>query len=344
MRRTILGAALAALAVGGPHAAGAADPPYRASTRVTGLAWDRASFRSGELDADIWPVTTGADGKLYAAYGDGSVGCPTKVSYGIALATGGPTTNLVGVGCGPEGQGHGKIISLLDKAGTLYGVVDLEDQPWPGPSFQIWSSPDHGRTWRKPGWRFSGADGAIRPMNLVNFGPGDAGASDAYVYMTAQKALPDAEQRSAYLMRARSDALLDQGAYAYFAGTDGQGQPAWSADPGAAVPVFADRNGVTGPEIVWAPPLGRFLMTAAHTKADQIGVFEAPAMWGPWATVDYEEGWLGMTGGQFLGLRFPILWMGADGTSLWAVFSCYGSGSGPYHDRLNLMKATLRTR
>ena len=115
----ILGAALAALASGGLHAARADAPPYAPSTAATGFAWDPSTIRSGGLDADIWAMTTGADGVVYGAYGDGSVGCPTHVSYGVAKFTGGPNANPIGVACGPEGTHQGKIGSLFDVTGTL---------------------------------------------------------------------------------------------------------------------------------------------------------------------------------------------------------------------------------
>src|SRR5690242_14889991 len=89
MRRTVLGAALAVLASGGPHAARADTVPYPPSTAVTGITWDRSSFRSGALGADIWAMTSGADGLVYGAYGDGSVGCAAGVSYGVAEFQGG---------------------------------------------------------------------------------------------------------------------------------------------------------------------------------------------------------------------------------------------------------------
>ena len=46
-----------------------------------------------------------------------------------------------------------------------------------------WRSPDGGRTWREPGWTFSGPD--LLPMTFVQFGPGNAGAPGGYAYMTA---------------------------------------------------------------------------------------------------------------------------------------------------------------
>ena len=341
MRKTILGAALAAIASGGPHVARADASPYAPSTAVTNFAWDPSSFRSGALGADIWAMTTGADGVVYGAYGDGSVGCPAKVSYGVAKFTGGANANPVGVGCGPEGSGEGKIGSLLDVAGTLYGIVNLQNHGWPDSDFEIWRSPNHGQTWERPGWRFPGASGAMRPLTFVNFGAGEA-APDGYVYLTALTVSAVADQHAVYLMRAPRASLFAQDAYTYFAGTDGAGAPTWSRDHAAAVPIFEDPNGLDGPEIVWAAPLGRFLLTASHTAADKIGVFESPTMWGGWATVDYESRWLGMTGGQFLGLQFPTEWMAADGRTLWATFSCYSAlQCAAFSDRFNLIRVTL---
>ena len=65
-------------------------------------------------------------------------------------------------------------------------------------------------------------------------------------------------------------------------------------------------------------------------------------MWGGWSTLDYEIHWLGMTGGQFLGLQFPTAWMAADGGTLWATFSCYSATACPaFSDRFNLIRVTL---
>jgi len=71
-------------------------------------------------------------------------------------------------------------------------------------------------------------------------------------------------------------------------------------------------------------------------------MFEAASLTGPWFTVEYEDHWLGVSGGDFLGARLPSRWVQNQGRTLWAVFSCYGSGSGVFHDKLNLMKATLK--
>ena len=229
-RAAIILAALASLAA---SAAGAA--PYPASGLVTGVSWDTATYRSAGAGGDLWPVTAGADGTVYTAWGDGTVTCPAKVSYGVASVAGGPSADLRRVGCGTPGDKAGKLISLLDVAGTLFAVAYLQGRPDTG-AVAVWSSPDHGRTWRKPGPTFPGAAGALQPDSFVKFGPGYAGARDGYVYLTATKA--GTAPRAFYLMRAPRAGLQDGAAYEYFAGT--AAAPAWGGSPAAAGPVFAD--------------------------------------------------------------------------------------------------------
>src|SRR3954453_18565963 len=127
-------------------AAGAAlaDAPYPRSGLVAGLAWDRGSYRSAGDGGHLVPGPPPAAGRLYTAWGDGAVRCGAKVSYGVATLQGGPNANLQGAGCGPLGQGEGQMSPLLAVGDTLYAVVNLQDRPWPGPSFQVWRSADRG--------------------------------------------------------------------------------------------------------------------------------------------------------------------------------------------------------
>jgi hypothetical protein len=106
---------------------------------------------------------------------------------------------------------------------------------------------------------------------------------------------------------------------------------------------------VDGPQIVYDAGIGRYLLTVAHGGGNddggRIGVFEAAAPCGSWRTVAYEERWLGIRGGAYLGIELPTRWMTDHGRTLWAVFSCYGRHDcGRYHDRLNIMQATLHLR
>ena len=94
--------------------------------------------------------------------------------------------STIGTGCGPLGWGHGKLISLLDVAGTLYAVVYVQGRPDTG-AVAVWASPDHGATWRRPAWTFPGTAGSLQPGAFVQFGPGYAGARDRFVYLLAEK-------------------------------------------------------------------------------------------------------------------------------------------------------------
>jgi len=49
--------------------------------------------------------------------------------------------------------------------------------------------------------------------------------------------------------------------------------------------------------------------------------------------------------GEGLVCAFPQKWMSADGSTLWAIFSCYGGSAKEgihAHDRFNLVKATVQ--
>src|SRR3954447_7027895 len=133
----LLVAVVAALAGGGARAAA----PYPKSGLIARLTWDTASHRAAGLGGDLWPTTAGADGKVYTAWGDGSVTCRGYVSYGTAAIAGGPSTRLAGTGCAPFGPPSGKLVSLLDVAGTLFATVYLQGRVTMG-AIAVWSSPN----------------------------------------------------------------------------------------------------------------------------------------------------------------------------------------------------------
>jgi hypothetical protein len=151
--------------------------------------------------------------------------------------------------------------------------------------------------------------------------------------------------------------IQDRNAYEFFAGLDQQGNPTWSADINQRQPVFNDSNGVgntSQASVSYVPGLGRYLLTVPHRPPDQpvtagagqLGVFDAPHPWGPWTTVTYYDNWIDAGGGEALGYYFPGKWISEDGLTLWMVFSCHDAPEGEgcsdeYHDRFNLIKATI---
>jgi hypothetical protein len=322
----LLPAALAA-AADAPASAGA---PYPRSAVVTGLSWGTSTHRDGGHGGDIWPITWHADGTLRAAYGDGQIGCPKKVSHGVvSIASDAPGTGMQPAGCGPVGTGKGKIRSLVSAAGHLHAALNPQGSTSGHP---ILRSTDGGRSWTRgwsPTWL---AD------SFVNVGRGNAGAPDGHLYFLHRSG------GALHLGRVQPSAWNVGTAYQWFSGT--AAAPAWSGSKGAAKPIFADPAGADRPNIEYVPGLRRHLLTAARSGPGKVGVFESENMWGPWRTVYYAENWLGLgTRGAFLGIHFPVKWQSADGRTLWATFSCHDAGErgacGKYHDRLNLMRVTL---
>jgi hypothetical protein len=337
MKSSALGA-LAALTLV-TFAAGVAragSSPYPPSQVITGVDWDKGTYRWTGDGGDIWATASASDGNVYAAWGDGKVTCPDKVSYGTAILPPEPSAVLRKGGCGPKGSGGGKIAALAAVGTTLYALTNLQDANWPSNSVGVWRSTNKGVSWDKSPWTFSGGD--LRPVGFVHFGASGDGTSGGYVYMTAIKA-GRGNPKAVYMARVPSRSVASKSAYQYFTGSS------WSTSPAAAHPIFEDSAGANGPSILYNASLHRYILTLAHgANCGHFGMFEAASVTGPWYTVEYEDRWLGVGGGDFLGARLPARWVRDNGRTVWAVFSCYGNGSGPYSDRLNLMKATLRTR
>jgi hypothetical protein len=323
--------ALAALATTPVEAAA----PYPQSAVITGITWDTGSHRWGGEGGDIWPVTWAQDDTLRTAWGDGVIGCRAKVSFGVAAITSAtPSTGLQTISCGTPGSGKGKIMAMLAAGGNLYAVLSTQGA---GSGFPVWRSTDGGRVWQKPNWSLSSM-----PEAFVQFGRANAGAPDGHAYLL------DARGTSIHLMRVPAASAQTRSAYQYFSGT--ADRPAWSGDPRRSRAIFNDPAGTWRPSMTYNPGLRRYLLTVAHSRvglpsSHKMGVFEAPAPWGPWRTVSYVDNFLGMCGGWFLGLHFPIKWQSADGRTPWATINCHDNkapGScGWYHDRFNLMRATL---
>ena len=130
MRRINLTAVLVAL-LAGVRPGGLALP---ASSVITGISWDPASYVFAGVGGDLWPITWAADDSVRASYGDGPTGCPVKVSYGtVAITTNPPSLALQGVGCGPAGTNQGKIMALGAAGSVLFGRMGQQSTGSPPP-------------------------------------------------------------------------------------------------------------------------------------------------------------------------------------------------------------------
>jgi Concanavalin A-like lectin/glucanases superfamily len=326
------------------------------------------------MGSDLWPTAWAADGNLYGAWGDGggfsdsqSNATAARASLGFARITGTPVAGNASSFAGRNIWGQapeyakyqapfgGKVSDLFSVDGVLYGQANLWTDANCGCSDPtrksggnknnrtlIWSS-DLGRSWTIAPWKGASAfgsflqfgqdyQGAFDPDHLYFYYSGDANSDPAHVYL----------RRMA--RNAVKEDPATRGHFEYFAGVDSSGSPYWTRVQSNAQPVFSDSSSPagqgTGLGVVFDAPLGRYVAIESHGEmTGQIGVFEAPSPWGPWATIAYYDNWGGFneTSGAANGMYFPSKWISPDGLSLWAVFSGLGE-----FDSFNVAQAVLQ--
>lgn len=339
----------------------APQPPYPRSPVLQGVVWHWETYTHAAAGSDLWPITWGPDDQLYAAWGDGGGfgGSDTdaRVALGFARIEGTPEhwhgVNING-GKHPEHPAsfprHGKTSGLAFVDGVLYATINLQDGTWPDVNHVLAWSTNSGATWTRADWLFPKGKGRFHPAHFLAFGRDYSGLPESlagYVYIYGPKQpAGGGEGNAVYLARVPRNRLRERAAYEFFHHTDAAGKAAWVTAEDEAQPVFSDANGVKLGGVVYDPGLKRYLLTGYHTGPGQLGVFDAPQPWGPWATVAYEEQWGKMgSEGEGLTCTFPQKWMSADGLTLWSVFTVYGEGAKQgiqAHDRFNLIKVTLQ--
>ena len=354
--------------------------PYPPSDVITRVRWDLSTvprLRSA-YGSDLWPMTWARDGELYAAWGDGggfdgneSSQTGGKASLGFARITGIPQAhrkssyhgqNIWGTRPYARNQANfgGKVTDIISVNGVLYAQGGLwtaenchcADPTQKGESNSVrtltWSV-DMANTWTLAPWSSPADLGAS-----LKFGPDYRGALDPqHVYLYYQR---DVRQDPAhiYFRRVRVDELTADpatpGHFEYFTGLGTDSTPDWSRNESDAIAIFTDSrvpSGVySGPDVVYNASLGRYLLTSFHGNlAGQIGIFESAAPWGPWATVAYYDDWGGFneTASEGNGISFPAKWIGADGKTLWAVFSGLKTSEVNYFDSFNVARLKLKT-
>jgi hypothetical protein len=354
----------------------AGTAPYPQSKVIQSVSWDLSTVTSlrKASGSDIWPSAWAADGNLYGAWGDGGGfnGSQNSVaggrtSLGFALISGTPvagnTSSFTGTNIWGRAPAHakypatfgGKVSEMFSVDGVLYGEGALwtsancncSDPTDVSGSNQkdhtlVWSS-DLGKSWKIAPWKTASSfgsflqygqdyQGAADPDHLYFYYSGDANSDPSHVYLrrmsrtavTADPATP--------------------GHFEYFTGVDSSGSPFWSTVAANAQPVFTDAKSPagegTGLGVVFDAPLGRYVAVEGHgEQTGQIGVFESPTPWGPWATIAYYDDWGGFneSAGAGNGMYFPSKWISSDGLSLWAVFSGLGA-----FDSFNVARMVLK--
>jgi hypothetical protein len=350
-------------------------PPYPQSEIITGMSWDFSTVSSlrKAVGSDLWPLTWASDGNLYGAWGDGGGFAGTdavgRVSLGFARITGTPIsgnpTSYAGTNVWGQAPAYaqyqatfgGKIDQLVSIEGVLYGWgglwtrgnCDCTDPTTksgaPNTRTMVWST-DLGRSWQTASWTASEEAGIV-----LQFGQDYRGAFDSahvYYYYPGDFIV---DPTHAYLRRvATSEITADPatpGHYQYFAGLD-NGSPLWSTSRANAVPVFTDAHNSGGTYVgaVYNPALGRYIATEGHGDLfGELGFFESPTPWGPWATIAYYDDWGGLNGsaGDDNGIVMPSKWISPDGKTMWAVFSGTGHDASGDFDSFNVARVELTT-
>jgi hypothetical protein len=369
------------LNVNTPAASPNGDAAYCPSGVIAGMTWNWSTGLNQQNGSDLWPATWGADGKTYFFWGDGAgffggtAHGAVHTSFGIgefaASAPAPGSTPAIGPSEAINAYGgtnpvvpstiNGKANGIIAVGSDFYALGAIyEPGDGGGPSsepnhFEIVYSRGNAYSWIDNGtnWQFcsdtTNPDGFC-PISFVNFGPGNAGAMDNYVYLLGQTEINFIGNGGTcgctYLARVPNDQLLTKSAYQVYTGVDASGNPQWSSNWNAMQPMFVD-NGPRGlpiGKVVYNAALKRFI-GVGQGMVNQAAFYDAPNPWGPWTSIGYYNsnhdgtgGWgnLGSTSfrsgwGDALGLNFMNAWTSADGLTMWASFSSDGTaGSSAY--------------
>lgn len=344
--------------------------PYPPSAAIQSAQWDfrhlvRLANTPGQGGSDLWPVTWAPDGNVYTGWGDGggfkgaSDGAG-RVSLGFARIVGCPPS-IKGVdiwGYDPKYADHpatfcGKPTSMLSVGGVLYSwvsswfnesaanFVHCARNPDPVEMRLAWSR-DLGASWTLSPWKLVEFPGRLICSRFLNFGENNGGARDQFVYLYGGI---QGKEGATYLARVLpADLEKDPrtpGVYQYHAGKG----PDWSTDAKLARPVFLDAGGRSLTHVVYNAGLKRYIASAQGLSVGQTALFDAPAPWGPWSTIAYDQNWGGFGSRESLGIDFPTKWISRDGTTMWAVFSGGRlNRNDDILDSFNLVKLTLVLR
>ena len=320
----------------------AADSPYAAGDVIEAIHfnWDTHDRRAP--GSDNWPVTWADDDHQYTSWGDGGGFGGTnelgRVSLGVARVEGSRDAHTGHNVWGGHEAEHaatfgGKSYGIICVDGVLYMWVSPGSGEDNYTEAKVYRSTDHGASWSGASWAFTAGNGFIMPT-FLQFGKNYEGARDTYVYVYANHlkrsdTLAVQVPGEIALMRTARGGIMDRGAYEFFAGLDGEGNPTWTGDIGGRAPVFQDPAGVGwNTSASYNAGIGRYFLITEHTHTFEgtIGIFDAPEPWGPWTTVLYSdsfgEGEIAQTTFFF---NFANKWLSADGKDFVLVFTGIGA-------------------
>jgi cephalosporin-C deacetylase-like acetyl esterase len=319
-------------------------PPYPPSKAIAGVVFDDSTRRTLAEGSDMWPITWADDDNLYTCFGDGGGFGGTddlgRVSFGVARVEGSRTdyrgVNVAGGEKAPyPSPFNGKAVGILALGRTLYLWRAGDESSITEFKFsELWRSDDLAASWHPTGVRFSkkggdftGDDEGFYTPVFCEFGRGNAGARDDYVYIYA----PDTIDPSSWyvqvpgrinLFRVPRSRIESKPDYEFFAGLGPDSEPRWTKIPSERKPVWSDPlNGTHRMAVSYNPGLKRYLLTTVTiNRRGWMSIYDAPAPWGPWTHVHTEfrpERWGTLT----ILFSFVNKWLSPDGRDFVMIYT-----------------------
>jgi len=302
-------------------------------------------------DGDLWPSCWADDNNLYAANGDGTAFTSSIDRFDMAVSRiSGMPPNLTGatiatdVGTNWIGAGYNrKPTGMLCANNALYlAFQNLQTQTFDAaPVASIAKSVDHGATWT---WDINApmfSNSVFTTIFFLDYGKNSAHAIDRYVYAYGFDT-NWREQQKLYLARVPRDSVQTRSSWQFFTGTDIIGNPGWSSDISAKVPVLEDDRqlypktfgtfccnnaSVLGQGgVVYNAPLNRYIFTSWSYATHEF--YESPTPWGPWSlfmSKDFGPMQLSQNRGQY-GTSIPSKYISADGKTMYVQSNVCCSG------------------
>lgn len=249
-------------------------------------------------ESDLWPTTWSDDGNMYAAWGDGwgfalDPAQHSKKSYGISRIDGTGVSDLRGSDLlyGPDGEGKGKISTIVSAQGVIYLLLSHQNDAG---TLSVYRTVDRGRALDGPLWSASDLDIG----GFVQAGR-DNEAANGFVY-SIQDGRRLGNPDDVFLYRVAEPEIGSKAAWETLTGVS-RGEPIW----GAAFPANPDRQpilslpGADAMQVTWFEGLDRWIgfLNTGHDIAD-FRILEAETLWGEWRLIaDHAaEGWCDWAG------------------------------------------------
>jgi len=194
---------------------------------------------------------------------------------------------------------------------------------------------------------FDEPQGAFSLISVLQMGQDYALNRDGYVYLYSPNGSIDGRMNELMMARVPKARIADRAAYSFYTG-ESAGVPQWTSDIAARQPVHRFPPGWVNstnlfegdlvveawlPSITFVEPLGLYLMAASGTgcapdgtefvKPSYLGLWAAPAPWGPWTQFHEETAWTPANDAKACAYAPQIVpgWIAKDGRSFWLAWA-----------------------